>query len=87
MSEIEPEEPRDCVHVSGEDRLVPGTRHRDDVVDWYVPESTNADGYGEHRSDPDAARQAPTDVPDDPKITTLSALPYVSGPNRCAASE
>ncbi|MFC6719047.1 MBL fold metallo-hydrolase [Natrialbaceae archaeon GCM10025810] len=77
MTEISPTELGTRLR-DDEDVLVLDIRHRDDYEEWHVPDSINVDVYDELIDDPEAAKDALADLPDDRKIVTVCAAGVVS---------
>ncbi|RKD88622.1 MBL fold metallo-hydrolase [Halopiger aswanensis] len=77
MTEISPTELSDRLR-DDEDVLVLDIRHRDDYEEWHVPDSINVDVYDELIDDPEMAKEALVDLPDDSEIVTVCAAGVVS---------
>ncbi|QLD86171.1 MBL fold metallo-hydrolase [Natronomonas halophila] len=78
MPEISPERLNRRLRVDGEDVLVLDIRHEEEYDDWHIPDSTNVDVYDELTNDPDAAKEALSDLPDDREIVTVCTVGAVS---------
>ncbi|RBI58601.1 MBL fold metallo-hydrolase [halophilic archaeon] len=77
MSEISPEALGEQLHADN-DPLVLDIRHEEEYDDWHIPDSTNVDVYDELRDNPDAAKDALTDLPDEKEIVTVCTAGVVS---------
>jgi len=71
MSEINPETLRDRLQAGEDDLLVVDIRHEEEYDDWHVPESVNVDVYDELTDDPDAAKDALADLPEEEELVTV----------------
>ena len=71
MPEIDPDVLGDRLQQRNGDPLVLDIRHQDDFADWHIPGSVNVDVYDELTSDPDEAREAFTELPDDAEVVTV----------------
>ena len=78
MPEIDPDVLGDRLQQRNGDPLVLDIRHQDDFADWHIPGSVNVDGYDELTSDPDEAREAFTELPDDAEVVTVCAAGVAS---------
>ncbi|AEH39381.1 MBL fold metallo-hydrolase [Halopiger xanaduensis] len=77
MTETSPTELSDRLR-DDEDVLVLDIRHRDDYEEWHVPNSINLNVYDELTDDPEAAKDALADLPNDREIVTVCAAGVVS---------
>ncbi|WP_276256170.1 MBL fold metallo-hydrolase [Halomontanus rarus] len=81
MTEISPTELGDRLRA-GEDEsadvLVLDVRHREEYEEWHVPDSVNVDVYDELTDDPETAKDALADLPNDREIVTVCAAGVVS---------
>ena len=78
MPEIDPDEFSNRLRANDDDLLVLDVRHEEAYDDWHIPDSVNVDVYDELTHDPDAARDALTDLPDEQEIVTVCAAGVVS---------
>ncbi|MEF8825393.1 MAG: MBL fold metallo-hydrolase [Halapricum sp.] len=78
MSDITPDELSERLRTDGEDQLVLDIRHREDYDDWHIPGSVNVDVYDELTDDPDSAKGALAELPEDKEIVTICAAGVVS---------
>jgi glyoxylase-like metal-dependent hydrolase (beta-lactamase superfamily II) len=78
MPEIEPDVLGKRLQQRNGDLLVLDIRHKDDFADWHIPGSVNVDVYDELTSDPDTAKEALTELPNDADIVTVCAAGVVS---------
>jgi len=77
MSEITPDELGERLQ-SDEPPLVLDVRHREEYEDWHVPGSVNVDVYDDLADDPDKAKPALRDLPEDREIVTVCAAGILS---------
>ncbi|RBI62141.1 MBL fold metallo-hydrolase [halophilic archaeon] len=78
MTEVSPNELSERVRADEEDVLVLDVRHQEDYDDWHIPNSVNVDVYDELADDPEAAKDALEDLPDEREIVTVCAAGVVS---------
>jgi glyoxylase-like metal-dependent hydrolase (beta-lactamase superfamily II) len=78
MTEIDPDVLGDRLQQRNGETFVLDIRHQDDFTDWHIPGSVNVDVYNELTSDPDGAKGAFTELPDDKEIVTVCAAGVVS---------
>lgn len=78
MPEIEPDVLGNRLQQRNGDLLVLDIRHQDAYDDWHIPGSVNVDVYEELTSDPDTAKEALTELPNDAEIVTVCAAGVVS---------
>ncbi|WP_135827239.1 MBL fold metallo-hydrolase [Halorussus ruber] len=71
MSEISPKTLSDRLQAGEDDLLVVDIRHEEEYDDWHVPESVNVDVYDELTDDPDAAKDALADLPEEKELVTV----------------
>lgn len=74
MTEIDPDVLGDRLQQRNGETFVLDIRHQDDFTDWHIPGSVNVDVYNELTSDPDGAKGAFTELPDDKEIVTVCAV-------------
>jgi glyoxylase-like metal-dependent hydrolase (beta-lactamase superfamily II) len=78
MPEIDPDVLGDRLQQRNGETHVLDIRHQDDFTDWHIPGSVNVDVYDELTSDPDATKEAFTELPDEKEIVTVCAAGVVS---------
>jgi len=78
MPEIDPDRLSERLHADGEDVVVLDVRHEADFDDWHMPDSVNVDVYDELTDDPDAAKGALSDLPEEKEVITVCAAGVVS---------
>lgn len=78
MTEIRPSELANRIQANDDDLLVLDIRHGSSYDDWHIPGSVNVDVYDELANDPDSAKDALEDLPDDKEIVTICAEGVVS---------
>jgi glyoxylase-like metal-dependent hydrolase (beta-lactamase superfamily II)/rhodanese-related sulfurtransferase len=78
MTAITPENLEARLEASDEAPYLLDIRHEDDYEDWHIPGSQNVDVYGELKEDPEAARTALAQVPDDREVVTVCTAGVVS---------
>ncbi|MFC6872767.1 MBL fold metallo-hydrolase [Halobellus marinus] len=61
-----------------DDVLVLDIRHEEDFDDWHIPASVNVDVYDELTTEPDAAKDDLSELPDEKEIVTVCAEGVVS---------
>jgi glyoxylase-like metal-dependent hydrolase (beta-lactamase superfamily II) len=78
MQELSPEELSEQLQNGSESPLVLDIRHEEDFEEWHIPGSINVDVYDELTDDPEQARDAFSDLPEDEQIVTICAAGVVS---------
>jgi glyoxylase-like metal-dependent hydrolase (beta-lactamase superfamily II) len=78
MQELSPEELSEQLQNGSESPLVLDIRHEEDFEEWHIPGSINIDVYDELTDDPEQARDAFSDLPEDEQIVTICAAGVVS---------
>ncbi len=79
MREISPERLAERLFDGdGERPLIVDIRHEEDFEDWRIPGSRNVDVYETIQEDPDAAKTALAELPDEREIVTVCAAGVVS---------
>ncbi|WP_254820879.1 MBL fold metallo-hydrolase [Haloglomus halophilum] len=76
MPEIAPDELGDRLQT--DEPLVLDIRHRADFDDWHVPGSVNVDVYDELQDDPEAAKPALSELPEEREVVTVCAAGIVA---------
>ncbi|WP_135825819.1 MBL fold metallo-hydrolase [Halorussus ruber] len=71
MSEITPEKLSDRLQADEDDLLVVDIRHEGEHDDWHIPDSVNVDVYDELTDNPDAAKDALAELPEEKEIVTV----------------
>ncbi|MGM0592222.1 MAG: MBL fold metallo-hydrolase [Halobacteriota archaeon] len=71
MSDISPEELGERLQDEENNLLVVDIRHQEEFDDWHVPGSVNVDVYDELADDPDEAKDALSDLPEEIQIVTV----------------
>jgi glyoxylase-like metal-dependent hydrolase (beta-lactamase superfamily II)/rhodanese-related sulfurtransferase len=78
MSEITPEELGDLLFNSGKRPLTLDIRHNGEYEEWHIPGSENIDVYDDLKEDPEVAREALSELPDDKAVVTICAAGEIS---------
>ena len=78
MQEISPEELSEQLQNTDEEPLVLDIRHEEDFAEWHIPGSINVDVYDELTEDPEQAKEALSELPEDDQIVTICAAGIVS---------
>jgi glyoxylase-like metal-dependent hydrolase (beta-lactamase superfamily II) len=78
MQEISPEELSEQLQNADEEPLVLDIRHEDDFAEWHIPGSINVDVYDELTEDPEQAKEALSELPEEDRIVTICAAGIVS---------
>jgi len=73
MSEITPDELSESLHDRETDPFVVDIRTEDEFDEWHIPGSENVPVYDELEDDPEAAKAALSDLPDDRVVVTVCA--------------
>ncbi|WP_137285615.1 MBL fold metallo-hydrolase [Halorussus salinisoli] len=71
MSEISPEKLSDQLQAGEDNLLVVDIRHEEEHNDWNIPDSVNVDVYNELTDNPEAAKDALADLPEEKEIVTV----------------
>lgn len=78
MQELSPDELGEQLRNDDEGPLVIDIRHEAEFEEWHIPGSVNVDVYDELTGDPDRAKPALSELPDDSEIATVCAEGVVS---------
>jgi glyoxylase-like metal-dependent hydrolase (beta-lactamase superfamily II) len=78
MQELSPDALSERLRNDDEGPLVLDIRHEAEFEEWHVPDSVNVDVYDELTGDPDRAKSALSELPDDTEIVTVCAEGVVS---------
>ncbi|PCR91923.1 MBL fold metallo-hydrolase [Natrinema ejinorense] len=78
MSEIRPEKLSERLQAGDDGLLVLDIRHEEEYDDWHIPDSVNVDVYDQLTDDPNAAKDALGDLPDEMEIVTICTAGIVS---------
>jgi len=78
MPAISPDRLGDRLRTDGDGLVVLDIRHEQAFEEWHVPGSRNVDVYDELTADPESAKDALTELPDDGQIVTVCAAGVVS---------
>ena len=78
MPEITADELSERLQTDSDPPFVVDVRNEDEFEDWHIPGSENAPVYGDLKDDPDAAKAALSDLPDDEEIVTVCAAGVLS---------
>ncbi|MFA9518660.1 MBL fold metallo-hydrolase [Halopenitus sp. H-Gu1] len=78
MSEISPERLGERLQAEEDDLLVLDIRHEENYDDWHIPDSVNVDVYDELTENPDAAKNALADLPEEKEMVTVCAAGVVA---------
>ena len=78
MQELSPAELGEQLRGDENEPIVLDIRYEEDFDEWHVPCSRNVDVYDELTDDPESAKDALADLPDDEQIATVCAAGVVS---------
>ncbi|MFC6953636.1 MBL fold metallo-hydrolase [Halorubellus litoreus] len=78
MQDITPEELCEQLRNGDTGPLILDIRHEADFEDWHIPGSINVDVYDELTDDPERAKDALSDLPQDDRVVTVCAAGVVS---------
>jgi len=78
MQELSPDAFSEQLRNDDEGPLVLDVRHEAEFEEWHVPGSVNVDVYDELTGDPEQAKPALSDLPDDAEVVTVCAAGVVS---------
>jgi glyoxylase-like metal-dependent hydrolase (beta-lactamase superfamily II) len=78
MQEITPNELSERLRNGNSSPLVLDIRHQEDFEEWHIPGSLNVDVYDELTDDPEQAKEALSDLPNENQIVTVCAAGVVS---------
>ncbi|MCG1005660.1 MBL fold metallo-hydrolase [Halorubrum lacusprofundi] len=78
MQKLSPDALSEQLRGDDEGPLVLDIRHEGEFEDWHIPGSVNVDVYDELTADPERAKPALSDLPDDTEIVTVCGEGVVS---------
>ena len=78
MTEITPDDLSTRLDEDGDELVVLDIRHEDNYEDWRIPGSENIDVYDELQNDPETAKGALSEIPDDKDVVTVCTAGVVS---------
>jgi glyoxylase-like metal-dependent hydrolase (beta-lactamase superfamily II) len=78
MQEVSPEELSEQLRSGEGEPLVLDIRHKEDFEEWHIPGSINVNVYDELTEDPEQAKEALSDLPDEDQVVTICAAGVVS---------